>query len=825
MRCKLHHFILKLFASKPGILFLVSLSTASAHGQSNLTGYNDVARQRLLIRITAHYIHTISQGQIDMDSAVRIPCKLYGLSPLLVYNEGYSDGKPTAGTLLLDAEKVEEARALLTKLHDEARLRLLLDLGNYFVFKPGNAKADLNEASKYINEAEVQSDSASNQWKIESLMLKAYLFDQSGLTNESQKIFAKIMVLCEQSGNYQALARAFLNAGRSLHYLDPSRLPDFKKALSIFRSEHAKEKEIETLSEINVEHFILKHYDTAEQLVHNIVKLQTEINYQHQQYAYDVLAYLAFRKGEITNALTYSGKSLESMTSRADSTFAGLFFTRRGTLYASLKKFDESLMWFDKALENKSAGTRLYWYKAFLSKAKVLSRTGKEKEALHLLGEMGRQFPPYTPFEKMFFSLSLGQAYEENKNSVLAESSYEAFLRIAEKFPTEYVHEEFPDAYLDISAFYLGIGQTDKAKKVLDRIDPLTFRLAGKGFYYYHKYLIDSAEQKYLTAIQNLKLSQKFADSSFSYDQQKKATELLVKYDAEKKDKDIQLLNNQNQLQRIRVKEADRTNNITLAGVALLLIIIGLLFNRYLLKQKSNRTLEANQRELDQKNLFLETLNAAQDKLIKEKEWLIKEVHHRVKNNLQMVTSLLNTQTAYLQDDAAIVAVKDSLRRMQAMSLIHQKLYQEENLSTIGMPDYIDELVRYLRVSFGTGNGIVFEQAIEPLHLDVSQAIPLGLIITESIVNAIKYAFLNGQNGIVRIHLQSDGPDHLLLSISDNGIGLPAGIDIMKHNSLGLDLMKGLTRQLNGNFHIVNDTGVHIKVRFIMLNKQFSVNT
>jgi len=303
-------------------------------------------------------------------------------------------------------------------------------------------------------------------------------------------------------------------------------------------------------------------------------------------------------------------------------------------------------------------------------------------------------------------------------------------------------------------------------------------------------------------------------DSIFNETKNWQIEELQVQFETEKKEKDIKLLNNQNQLQAVSVEQANKSKNITLAFVALLLIIVGLLFNRYLIKQKSNRKLEANQKELDQKNLFLETLNTEQDKLLKEKEWLIKEVHHRVKNNLQMVTGLLYSQSIYLEDDTARRAVNDSLRRMQAISLIHQKLYQNENSSTIDMPAYINDLVRYLHESFDTNNQITFKQTIEPLALDVSQAIPVGLIITEGIVNAIKYAFPNEQKGVVSLQLQYDGIDQLLLKISDNGIGLPAGLDAMEHRSLGLDLMQGLTRQLKGSFQIESNNGVHITIRF-----------
>lgn len=267
-------------------------------------------------------------------------------------------------------------------------------------------------------------------------------------------------------------------------------------------------------------------------------------------------------------------------------------------------------------------------------------------------------------------------------------------------------------------------------------------------------------------------------------------------------------------LNQITVRKADRTKNIPFAMGPLLLIIAVLLIELYQTKLKYNRSLKAQQREIDQKHTFIETLNSDQEKLLKEKEWLIKEVQHRVKNNLQMVTSLLYSQSVYLEDDAAVLAIKDSLRRMQAMSLIHQRLYQDENMNTISMPEYIDDLVKYLHESFEADNHIVFEQAIEPVELDVSQVLPLGLILTESIVNAIKYAFLNGEQGIVQISLGHDGPEHLVLKISDNGIGLPAGLDTMEHNSLGLDLIQGLSKQLKGSFQIENNNGVHITVRF-----------
>jgi len=217
--------------------------------------------------------------------------------------------------------------------------------------------------------------------------------------------------------------------------------------------------------------------------------------------------------------------------------------------------------------------------------------------------------------------------------------------------------------------------------------------------------------------------------------------------------------------------------------------------------------LEVQQQDINKKNKSLEGL-------LIEKEWLLKEVHHRVKNNLQIIMSLLNSQSNYLKDDAALTAIHDSQHRVHAMSLIHQKLYSSENHSSIDMSIYIRELASYLADSFNMEQHIHFVIAIEPLEMDVSQAIPLGLILNEAITNSIKYAFPNDSRGMISISLSNTSPDHYLLSISDNGIGIPDS-NINKPGSLGISLMKGLSEDLGGIFSIDNENGTTVKISFV----------
>jgi len=248
--------------------------------------------------------------------------------------------------------------------------------------------------------------------------------------------------------------------------------------------------------------------------------------------------------------------------------------------------------------------------------------------------------------------------------------------------------------------------------------------------------------------------------------------------------------------------------------IAILVLVIAVLLFRFRIQRIANR------KELYQKNVLLKSLKDMEKQLLKEKEWLIKEVHHRVKNNLQMVTSLLYSQSVYQEDDLAKSALKDSLCRMQAMSMIHQRLYEDQNISTLSISGYITDLVHYLHESFETENRIVFEHHVDDLELDVSQAIPLGLILTEGIVNAIKYAFPSGQKGIINITITEKYPGNIEMNISDNGNGFMIAHNKLERGSLGFELMHGLAKQLGGNIEIENGNGVSITVDFdIVLNK------
>jgi len=211
----------------------------------------------------------------------------------------------------------------------------------------------------------------------------------------------------------------------------------------------------------------------------------------------------------------------------------------------------------------------------------------------------------------------------------------------------------------------------------------------------------------------------------------------------------------------------------------------------------------------------LSLLQAQYSKLLQEKEWLMKEVHHRVKNNLQLVISLLNMQTGYMKDEFALDAFGDIGSRIRAISLIHQRMYQEENnMAIVNMQDYITELISHLETSAFSDSPVGYQLDIAPIGLDVSQSVPIGLILNEAITNAIRHAFPRKQNAVIVISMsQQEGP-LVRLTVSDNGRGLPDNFNLESDATMGLQLIKTLSDQLDGSLQLENRNGFTLTLQF-----------
>lgn len=238
--------------------------------------------------------------------------------------------------------------------------------------------------------------------------------------------------------------------------------------------------------------------------------------------------------------------------------------------------------------------------------------------------------------------------------------------------------------------------------------------------------------------------------------------------------------------QQEQIAKQGLIRNLLIGGVVLLVLIVVSIYRSERIKTKKNKEINA------QNEIIVKSLD--------EKEALLKEIHHRVKNNLQVISSLLNMQSRSTENEEILEAFQEGQSRVKAMSLIHQKLYQTENLTEIDFEDYTSQLIGQLAALYKIDKTTVDQTIdIKNIKLDIDTAIPLGLILNELISNSYKYAFGARDKGEIHIELARTDQGKLQLEISDNGEGLPSDIDLQKTKTLGLRLVNVLTKQLNGN--------------------------
>lgn len=275
--------------------------------------------------------------------------------------------------------------------------------------------------------------------------------------------------------------------------------------------------------------------------------------------------------------------------------------------------------------------------------------------------------------------------------------------------------------------------------------------------------------------------------------------ELRVKYETEQKDQTIA-----SQSEKIEQQNKIQTLSYVIGG--LLILILGGLFYTYRNNKKKNLQLQALNTSLETTNMLLDKRNA-------ENELLLKEIHHRVKNNLEVVSSLLALQSAKIDDPEMQDAMLASQNRVQSMGILHQKLYQSEHLAFIEMKNYFKNLCENILDSYNETERIAVDIDMKEVELDVDTAVPVGLIVNELITNSLKYAFPDSKKGEIKLSLENVDNDHLSLTISDNGVG--KGLETKaKGTGFGTQLVGLLARQIDGKLEEKNENGMVISINF-----------
>lgn len=782
----------------------------------------DTNRVNLLISQShLYWIAKTNQNNL-LDSSRMAAENALDLSSRLRFIKGSNEANFMICRTAIEKGDITSAVSIASKVYGEERARLLLIISEHFVFA-WKSPEQIDKGYPFIIAAINTSKAAgSSSWYYQGLLLLGKYYFIKGDIARGKEAIVKIIKSCEQLSDVANEAHYWSELG--------TYMPKTDNNLYDVINSHAMAVKYYLLAGNKREAaYSLRDKATAER-GNNIdmaekdgLKAISMLDSLKVPLSYSTCAMMADiyqQKSDFTKALKYTIASVTSTGPVSTKNKWGANATL-AIIYDELgqpkKALEYQKLAFDYAVSINSREMYFWAYRLVEDQIK----TGETKKGLTQLTAFTNKFKPVMASHKQLMAAAYGDLYFALNDPKKAEGYYlemikqdkEAILENA-KILRSYNSIIGTEAFHKIGGFYIERKQYAVARPYLLKALPKSSTIDERSQIEFLLFKADSALGKFESAISYFEHSKNAKDSIFSITKSKQIAELDIKYRTEQRQKAFLTLENKSILQNQDIERGHLERNITLAGIGTLLVVSALVYNGYRNKKKSNIALEAKQREINHQNSTLQTLVEEKDGLLTEKDWLLKEVHHRVKNNLQIVMSLLSSQSAYLENSVAIEAIRESQNRVQAISLIHQKLYKSSNVASINMSSYVSDMLEYLGDSFSTRKrNIGFEQIIEPLNLDLAQAVPLGLVLNEAVTNSIKYAF-GPDGGQIIVALQLINEVNLLLTISDNGKGLPADFSLKHATSLGMEMMKALSKQLGGEFKIENKGGVRISIEF-----------
>jgi len=711
---------------------------------------------------------------------------------------------------------------------DRAKISLLLDLGNIYVNKPIRNKNNLDRAMQFGRAAaDLGKRIGDSPGYNRALLLEGDVYTYQNDIKAAENLLTSL--------NDTSKIDLMLNLSFKYWQRDiPKKEDDWKRAL--FFAEKARQssiryhlpaKEILALKDIAMVHAD-QGLPSAEAELLDVLRRYKAIKYPYLHYTYYQLADLNWMRGNPDKALNYIIQTINTMKATGDTTFAADFYTLASNININNENYEQGLRFAEMAVntyKQRPGRYNLADRSGFNLVVRALRKLKRYKEALAYTKKAIREYPPENAENEFSYYTILGNVYRDMKKFDEAER---CFLRTAELSRAK-GGVNFLDASLDLGQLYVESRRYAKAKPYL-HFAWAAFGNQGPSGWKSHMnfmmYLADSATGNYRAAMRHLSDSRGIGEFTLRQKMDKELNKLEVEYKAKEnesalkvKNQHIKVLNQNFKLQQATLSRFNTERNVTICAMVLLLSLIGLLYKHFHVRQRANLLITKRNDVITNKNELITTQNEMIAKknrqtelLVTEKEWLLKEVHHRVKNNLHRVICLLESQAAYLKNDA-LRAIEKSQHRIYTMSLIHQKLYQSGDVQTIDMSTYVHELVDYLKESFEVADHVDFTVKVDRIDLDSALAIPVGLIINEALTNTIKYAFPAGRRGSVLVALFGRG-DIVKLKIEDNGIGIGNNSHDEGRISLGMELIKGLTKEIHGEIKIRGHQGVSIVVTF-----------
>lgn len=708
----------------------------------------------------------------------------------------------------------ERLSELLLKLKnspaDTNRVNYLLDLANLYMNKPLGIRANYDAGMRFALQASQLSASLHfTRGYDEAQYARACIYVRMNDLPSANGLLAKAQDI-NRIDYLLLLSYAITNSSDTKKQQD-SAYNLSRQALLLSEKFHQPGKKAMALEDMAFNDLFRNQFSDADSLLSEAKRVATGNSQHNRQHICFLYGLLNFRKAKYDTALIYGLEAIKLMQATKDTLPAGDYYLFLAYIYNHVGKQELSIQYSKMALACYVIHPGQFsLFQAIAEANSAMTRLGRKEEAQAFLKQ---NFRLYTP-----------QNYDDSSNAIDALCGYYIAMKEydqAERLLLQHLRSGIQrniagaeDYYAVGDAFIQGRKYAQAKPYLLKALsfDGYRFKVSQQANIQYYLFLCDSAAGDYISAIRHLDLNKLLDDSNNKVSRNNEIQRLTIQYETEKKETDlklkdqrIQLLTQKNQVQQADLRHANLVKDVTILGVLLLLAGGGLLFRQYRQKQRANRLVSTQNDLISRKNQLLEHL-------VTEKDWLLKEVHHRVKNNLHTVICLLESQAYYLENDA-LKAIENTQHRIYAMSLIHQRIYQSDDVRTIDMANYLPDFVHYLRDSFGGLPHICFLLDVEPMTLGVGQAIPLALIVNEAVTNSIKYAFPGNRPGEITVQLHETG-GQIRLFISDNGVGLDPEIKNTEPNSLGLQLMKGLSQEIYGTFSFEADKGVRIVVLF-----------
>lgn len=513
-------------------------------------------------------------------------------------------------------------------------------------------------------------------------------------------------------------------------------------------------------------------------------------------------------KGNLPEAADYYIKSLEIAELLDDKKSAAYARNNFGYLHFEQEKYKRALEVYDQCIADGVALNDLMLLSdCYYMKAKIHDRQsdfdlaiGLFRQAIEIDSQQNNTRGLATKFG------ALGQVFMHKNEFEEAQNAFKKAIGYAQSF--EQNGQILPECFLNLGMLSYQQGNYKRAEKqLLDALETaeqnqlldiiVEARLALSKTY--------AAVNDHERAYQNHVIYTTLRDSLINDKKHEHINELEAKYQVAKKELVITKLDAENQLNSSKNRQIVQ---LLIGALIVVILLLWLVFMQY----RVNKTAKRNAIEKEERKQLVEEKSKELERVLGMKETLLKEIHHRVKNNLQVISSLISLQAATLKDKKAKASLIESQNRIKTIALIHQKLYQTGDLSRIDFHSYTSQLAHIIASLYKHKSPkIELEVAADDVVLEIDLAVPLGLIINELLTNALKYGFLGKAEGKIALKIrQQEG--EIILTVKDNGLGFPLDFDPQKSSSLGLKLVHLLAKQLKGKVHFHNEKGLLVTV-------------